>query len=1350
MPDDSQAPSTGGPVLALRTLGCAALERASGDGSRVLLLGPGKTLGVLAYLACAAGRTASRDHLTDLLWSELDPDAARHSLRHALWLLRQHLGDDAITATDGGLTLAAPLDSDRDAFLAAVERQDLERAVELYRGDFLPSFAAPGAADFEQWADVERSRLRHQFLRAVEAVVRDWLSRGRLRKARQLAARVRDSDRRNEAAWRLVVECVLAADDLVAAELEIHQLEEQLAAEGRPPEPATSRTIARVRARSGQGAEDGGAGRPALVAELVGREREFGEILAAWDRARHGAGRHLRLAGAAGLGKTRLLADVHARLRSLGATAVHVRANAGEQRIPFALLSELALALSALPGSAALSPGTAGTLVALDPRLSSRWTAAPDRSAESDALRRRGAALEELVAAVADEQPVAVLVDDLHWADAESRQALAAVLPRLARHHALVVTAERPGSAAEVGAADTESLALEPLTSPETAALLASLGALPAEPWAASLPRDLHAAARGSPLLVLETLRLALEHDVLTRADGAWGCPDPAALGAELARGAALRRRIADLERHQAWLLLLLALAGAPMPAAQLAAATGREEPAVGDDLTMLEVRGLVARDRGEWQPGHDEIAALAVEGAGAGTLDAAHRALGRAFVSGAGDDANLLKRAGKHLAVADDEAGLKGAFERWARLARRRGDQRGLGTLAADFLGEAAGRAPVRLASSLPLAARAAFVRRRTVAAAAVVGTLAAVAGAWAVFKPAPPPPDAVLLAVSEVDRDSALVYEMPLRRERVAAGRALDVARAGTALPRLSRAAAASFQVGPFVAAPGGGRWAYSRIVADSGGSELFVADRDGAERRLTFSPKDDGNPDWSPDGRTIAFQSSRWTPSGRSNVTLLDLASGRVTRLTAGDSSDGAPKWSPDGTRLAFSRQPLLGEAGADGQPPGFDLCWVAAGGGRPHCFSPAWPALSLLAWYDAHQVLVTVRDTSGASSLVRVDLETREARWVSREMNGFFASSADGRWIACLCERRGVAGTAWYVFATDRPDLAARMRVPGDDRATRLQWLRSAPPSYLDRLRIAAVAPVPLGGVARLKARGYDPGGRELPVAVLAWRSADPSVLSVDSATGDVTPRRIGSAVVHASAGGWREDSVRVEVAAPSSATVMSEDWSRGLIDWVPFGDPLPVVTTGADGQLAFWNNGDGSYYSGAYSRQGFGGGSGLGVEAVIASPVNAYQDQIAIVTLLAWTDSGSVATWDHRGGSLPQAGAPNCGFQYPPADGPAAMLTVGVSGEGAGRVVALGPMLRRRPYRVRIQVFPDGRCGFAVDGRPLFVAPLPLVTAAPYHLVLQGKSVGTRMLVGRVEMWTGVRPGVDWSRAPRGR
>lgn len=57
---------------------------------------------------------------------------------------------------------------------------------------------------------------------------------------------------------------------------------------------------------------------------------------------------------------------------------------------------------------------------------------------------------------------------------------------------------------------------------------------------------------------------------------------------------------------------------------------------------------------------------------------------------------------------------------------------------------------------------------------------------------------------------------------------------------------------------------------------------------------------NPDWSPDGRRLAFESRR---DGGADLWLLDVGSGSARRLTADEGDETHPAWSPDGTRLAF---------------------------------------------------------------------------------------------------------------------------------------------------------------------------------------------------------------------------------------------------------------------------------------------------------------------------------------------------------------------------------------------------------------------------------------------------------------
>lgn len=91
----------------------------------------------------------------------------------------------------------------------------------------------------------------------------------------------------------------------------------------------------------------------------------------------------------------------------------------------------------------------------------------------------------------------------------------------------------------------------------------------------------------------------------------------------------------------------------------------------------------------------------------------------------------------------------------------------------------------------------------------------------------------------------------------------------------------------------------------------SHLFSAPVVGGEpRQLTDGDWDDGEPCWSPDGRSLVFTSDRsderWSWPAAS-VWTLDLVSGGLKRLTEESLGAGAPTWSPDGAHIAFLGSP-----------------------------------------------------------------------------------------------------------------------------------------------------------------------------------------------------------------------------------------------------------------------------------------------------------------------------------------------------------------------------------------------------------------------------------------------------------
>jgi Tol biopolymer transport system component len=79
------------------------------------------------------------------------------------------------------------------------------------------------------------------------------------------------------------------------------------------------------------------------------------------------------------------------------------------------------------------------------------------------------------------------------------------------------------------------------------------------------------------------------------------------------------------------------------------------------------------------------------------------------------------------------------------------------------------------------------------------------------------------------------------------------------------------------------------------------IWTVQADGANlRAVTAGPFDDREPHWSPDGRTLAFSSDR---SGNYDVWTMDVGSGALTQITNDGASDFFPAWSPDGRQIAF---------------------------------------------------------------------------------------------------------------------------------------------------------------------------------------------------------------------------------------------------------------------------------------------------------------------------------------------------------------------------------------------------------------------------------------------------------------
>lgn len=102
------------------------------------------------------------------------------------------------------------------------------------------------------------------------------------------------------------------------------------------------------------------------------------------------------------------------------------------------------------------------------------------------------------------------------------------------------------------------------------------------------------------------------------------------------------------------------------------------------------------------------------------------------------------------------------------------------------------------------------------------------------------------------------------------------------------------------------GGLAWSSAGILAigsnSAGGNDVFTLFADGwGMFNLTNHPADDSLPAFSPDGKHIAFTSTR---DGHYQIYVMDVHGGNLRRVSRGDSTDYAPTWSPDGNWLAYT--------------------------------------------------------------------------------------------------------------------------------------------------------------------------------------------------------------------------------------------------------------------------------------------------------------------------------------------------------------------------------------------------------------------------------------------------------------
>lgn len=191
------------------------------DRESVAELRSDKALALLVYLAVESDRAHRREKLAGMLWPGYTEASARANLRRALADLRQAIGDQQATppylhttrqtvgfhtASDAWVDLIAfgtLLESAKSSLGQNV--QQLEDAVELYRGPFLEGFSLADSPEFEEWMVLTREQHFRQVMEALHRLSSEYEEGGQCERALQFAWRQLELDPWREDAHRQVM-----------------------------------------------------------------------------------------------------------------------------------------------------------------------------------------------------------------------------------------------------------------------------------------------------------------------------------------------------------------------------------------------------------------------------------------------------------------------------------------------------------------------------------------------------------------------------------------------------------------------------------------------------------------------------------------------------------------------------------------------------------------------------------------------------------------------------------------------------------------------------------------------------------------------------------------------------------------------------------------------------------------------------------------------------------------------------------------------------------------------------------------------------------------------------------------
>lgn len=477
----------------------------------------GKPLAVLIYVVLS-GHDPTREELARMFWPDSTGTRARTSVRQALWTIRKALGREDI-CRDDPLELPPELGCDLHELHAAIQSEDGRKLESLWASPF-SGLLLSDAPLWNDWVERQRGDLERRTAGALAAAAARAIADGRSELG------IRHLETAIELVPYVDAYLIQLCEEYIAA----RRFDEVVSLVGRnrnifagdsSVEARLDSLEARVRAAQHAIATDVDG---PIALEFVGRSEEYGTLLRNWKRARTIRPGISLVAGPAGIGKTRLLRET---IRAVEPDGPVVYVKCSEIPARYGMVAEITRHLLRLRGAAGISAAAERILHQLTPSL------ADHEIGQGNTLAAAGLtdALRDLIEAVAEEQPVLLVIDDFHWCDLPSRRLLSRIWFQLKEPGSFFILAyreeETDREAAEIVALlerdlNADRIDLGTLSIAELRETISLSFRVEAEKSLEQAIRKLSGFTDGNPLFLVEVLKSLAEMGAVRREGTEW------------------------------------------------------------------------------------------------------------------------------------------------------------------------------------------------------------------------------------------------------------------------------------------------------------------------------------------------------------------------------------------------------------------------------------------------------------------------------------------------------------------------------------------------------------------------------------------------------------------------------------------------------------------------------------------------------------------------------------------------------------------------------------------------------------------------------------------------------------